>query len=304
MDKIQYDVRPIDTENVINARNRIRLSSTLNLFGVLLYLSVRSSMVQPQASWAHLLHFLIDPIAIFVTIIDNTNYVFFLFISTVFALFVDSSVLILNFIAASRCIGDRTATCFERLYESAIWLFIAGWFVLIGIFQVTQIYAFVAQLKEKDRIEAANREMLQSERRIPTWNSIVIFSRKIKTINLFLLTFDVVYAITMATQIADMPILAIGFLHMLIDPFVYFTINDMTEQTMYEIFRITYSVSATCNVIVIVLLMQTNIATIANMLSLMISTLFLVMDVVQVIYTSIVVDTMNEFKRFKDKFSD
>jgi len=40
------------------------------------------------------------------------------------------------------------------------------------------------------------------------------------------------------------------------------------------------------------------------MLSLMISTLFLVMDVVQVIYTSIVVDTMNEFKRFKDKFSD
>ena len=74
MSKVTYDLRPVDTENVIQTRNRIRLSSFLNIFGVLLYLTINASLVQTHASWIHLIHMLSEPYIIFTTVADNSGF--------------------------------------------------------------------------------------------------------------------------------------------------------------------------------------------------------------------------------------
>ena len=300
METIIYDLRPIDTENVINTRNRIRLSSVMIVFGALLYLSIRASLVQPQTSWIHLVHFVVQPLVVVVTIMDTTNYVYVLLVAGIAATSADSAVFVLNLIATNRCLGDPTASCFERLYENTIWLCLAAWFVFFDVIQATQMYELLNQLRQKDQIEKGNREMIKHEKKVPTWNSRKVFSRKIRTMNIFLITFDV----AIAAQVSTVPLLAIVLLHIFVDPFVYFSIHDHTSKLMFDIIRVVYIVSSIANFVVMILLMQTTVVNISYMLGMIITTLFMTTDIVQIMYTSIVIDTLAQYENFKTKMGE
>lgn len=300
METINYDLRPIDTENVINTRNRVRLSSVMIVFGVLLYLSIRTLLVQPQASWIHLLHFVVQPLVMFVTIIDVTNYVYVLLIAGIIATAADSAVLILNFIATNRCLGEPTASCFERLYENAILLCLAVWFVLFDVLQVTQMYELLTQLRQKDHIEKANREMIKYDKKVPTWTSRKVFSHKIRTMNVFLITFD----ITLATLIPSVPLLAVVSLHTFVDLFVYFSINEHTSKLMFDIMRVVYMVTSIGNFVVVILLLQTTVMNVGRILGIILTTILLTTDLVQIMYTSIVIETLTNYESFKIKMGE
>lgn len=307
MNSINYDIRPIDTENVINTRNRIRLSAAFILFGALLSISVRSSLTQPNVSWIHMFHFLLQPLVFVITLLDVTNYVYIVSMATAVATVADGAVFILNSISINRCLNEATASCFNRLYESFIWLAIAAWILVFIIIEITQLNQLLNQLGEKDKIEKANKETIKYENKAPTWNTKIVYVRKIRVINVFLFTFDVAYAISIGTQIADMPILSFAFLHILLDPIIFFNIDEITQTTSittYEIFRIFYVVSAISDSVVLLFLLQNTIVTIGNMLSLLICTLFLATDIVQTLYMTIVIDSTTHYMQFKKKITD
>ena len=106
MSKVTYDLRPVDTENVIQTRNRIRLCSFLNIFGVLLYLTINTSLVQTHASWIHLIHMLSEPYIIFTTVADNSGFAFAAMVFAIVTIVIDMAIAGLNFISVTRCIND------------------------------------------------------------------------------------------------------------------------------------------------------------------------------------------------------
>lgn len=63
----------------------------------------------------------------------------------------------------------------------------------------------------------------------PSWNSALVYSNKIRLINLFLFLFDVVYAINIATMVTEAPMLILGSIHIYLDPYCFFSINKSME---------------------------------------------------------------------------
>ena len=300
MTKVNYDLRPIDTENVINTRNRIRLSALLNIFGTFVYLTVNTYFTQAHASWIHMFHLIVQPLILVISILDDSN----LIIIGLFGIFattaLDIGILILNFISVNRCLSEPTAFCFDKLYENGTWLILAGWFILFDFISATQLLNFKNQLEEKDATEKESVEMYKINKEVPTWNSAIVYANKMRLNNLFLLLFDVVYNITLATVISEMPLLFMGMFHIFIDIYSYFTSQKSHESGTYEILRIIYVISFVCNVIVILLLLQMNIDNVAIMLSTIITLMFVIIDMIQIMYTSKIIATLANYKKFKD----
>lgn len=299
MTKVHYDLRPVDNENIINTRNRIRLGAVLILFGVVLYLNIQSGFKQAHASWTHLLHIILQPYLIFVTIADNSSMAFVGSVSSAVACAVDTSVILLNFIAISRCFGEPTASCFDRLYENGTWFVLAGWMLLFDIVQVTQLFNLKTQLARKDLIERKNIAMHKLEKDVPTWNSVKVYSNKTRLMNLQLIVFDLTYNITMISLLTKMPMLFIGMFHVFIDLYSYFVTNNSSESATYEIIRVIFVISFICNVIILVLMVQMEIDTIGMILNLMITITYVLTDMIQIFYTSRVIDTVANYKKFK-----
>ena len=67
------DLRPVDTEATVNTRNRIRLSSTIALLGVFIYISVQDSFTGAHISFVHLLHLIVQPVILVITILDQSG---------------------------------------------------------------------------------------------------------------------------------------------------------------------------------------------------------------------------------------
>lgn len=300
MTKVNYDLRPIDTENVINTRNRIRLSAILNIFGTFVYLSINSYFTQAHASWIHMFHLIIQPLVLIISILDDSNLVNIALFGTVTCAVLDVAVLILNFISVNRCLSEPTAFCFDKLYENGTWLALASWFLLFDFISATQILNFKNQLAEKDTTEKNNIEMYKINREVPTWNSAIVYANKIRLNNLFLFLFDVVYNITISTIIYDMPLLFMGMFHIFIDLYSYFTSQKSHESATYEILRIIYVISFVCNIIVVMLLLQMNIDNVAIMLSTIITLMFVIYDMIQILYSTKIIETLANYKKYKD----
>lgn len=300
MTKVTLDLRPVDTENVVRTRNRIRLCSFLNIFGIFLYLSAQSSLTGAHVSWIHLLHIVFDPIIIFTTVADVSSFVFGSLICSVAMILVDGGISTLNFISISRCIGEASAACFERLIEKGFLLFLAIWLAFFGLIGATQLYQLKVQLEEKDVTEKYLRKKQRQEKNVPSWNSAAMYSNKIRLISLFLILFDIVYAIGIAMLIEDAPMLILGAIHLVLDPFVYFYISKSVEVGVYNIVRIAYSISAISNLICLTLLIQLSLDTVGKLLCTMIAVVYLITDMIQVLYSSSVVTTIQNQKKFKD----
>lgn len=300
MTKVNYDLRPIDTENVINTRNRIRLSAILNIFGTFVYLSINSYFTQAHASWIHMFHLIIQPFVLIISILDDSNLINIALFGTIACAALDLGVLVLNFISVNRCLSEPTAFCFDKLYENGTWLALACWFLLFDFISATQILNFKNQLVEKDATEKQNVEMYKINKEVPTWNSAIVYANKMRLNNLFLFLFDVVYNITISTIISDMPLLFMGLFHIFIDLYSYFTSQKSHESGTYEILRIIYVISFVCNIIVVMLLLQMNIDNVAIMLSTIITLMFVIYDMIQILYTTKIIDTLANYKKYKD----
>ena len=298
MSKVNFDLRPVDTENIINARNRIRLSAVLLIFGVLLYFNINPAFKQPQASWAHLIHIIVQPIIIFITITDNTYFTWAGFVASVIASIIDTGVTILNFIALNRCFNEPTASCFDRLYENGTWLILGGWMVLFDILQVTQLYNLRSQLGRKDIIERKNMALQKIEKQVPTWNTVMVYSNKMRILNLLLVVFDITYIVVMATLLNKLPMLFIGMFHIFIDGYSYFVCKS-NESGTFEILRVIYIISLICSAIVLVLIVQMDLTGIREIIATMIAISYVITDMIQVFYTSAIISTLANYKKFK-----
>ena len=300
MSKVTYDLRPVDTENVIQTRNRIRLCSFLNIFGVLLYLTINTSLVQTHASWIHLIHMLSEPYIIFTTVADNSGFAFAAMVFAIVTIVIDMAIAGLNFISVTRCFGEPSASCFDRLYEKGFLLFLAGWFVLFDVLLATQLSQLKNQLEEKDSIEKYNREKIKLEKEVPSWNSALVYSNKIRLINLFLFLFDVVYAINIATMVTEAPMLILGSIHIYLDPYCFFSINKSMEIGTYNVVRIAFILSLICNCISISLLVQLELDNVGKILCTMITIMYCITDMVQILHSSKVVKVLEDQKKFKN----
>jgi hypothetical protein len=300
MPTVTYDLRPVDTGNVIQARNRIRLSSFLNIFGILLYLTINSSLVGAHASWIHLIHILSEPFIIFTTVADNSGLVLgSLGFSTV-TVAIDIAIAVLNFISVNRCFGEPSASCFDRLYEKGILLFLAAWFLFFDLITATQLYQLKIQLEEKDTVEKFNKENIKLEKEVPSWNSALVYSNKIRVINLFLFLFDAIYASLSFSLVDQAPMLLLGTVHLYLDPYSYFSINKSMEVGVYNFVRILFILSAICNVICLALLIQLSLDTIGKIMCTMITIVYCITDLIQILYASKVVTVLENQKIYKN----
>ena len=106
-------------------------------------MAVKPLFVQPNISWLHYLHFVFEPIIIFMSISDVT---YFLVVSSYVALgllAIDGIVIGISFLALSRCYLEPTAYCIGRLYENGVW-------VLLGFFFcVHYLWVFLYQKFQK-----------------------------------------------------------------------------------------------------------------------------------------------------------
>lgn len=300
MPKINYDLRPVDTENIIYTRNRIRLYSILNIFGVLLYLNISGMFKQPHASWMHLIHILIQPMIFFISVADSSAFSFGAFIASIFAFVIDVGISILNFISVNRCFGQPSASCFDRLYEKSIWFALAVWMALFDFLLISQLYQLKTQLSEKDATEKKNQEMIKLDKEVPTWNSAEVYTNKIKVMNVFLLLFDVIYALTSLSYIDENPMFLLAWSHIFVDPFVLFSLNKTKDDSVPQIVRVIYIISLVCNVIITVLFLQMEINDIGKMLSLLITMVYVVTDMVQIMFASEIINSLENYKRYKN----
>jgi len=299
MSKVTYDLRPVDTENVIQTRNRIRLSSFLNIFGILLYLTINSSLALAHVSWIHMVHILSEPLIVFTTVADSSGLAFGAMVLSITTLFIDFAVATLSFISVSRCMGEPSASCFDRLYEKGFLFALASWFILFDAISATQLYQLKTQLEEKDSMEKFNKEKQKLEKTVPSWNSALVYSNKIRVICLYLFSFDVVYAITAISLIEQAPMLLIGTIHLYLDPYAYFSLNKSMETGIYNMARVAYGLSGICNLISLIVLVQMELDTIGKILCTMITIMYLITDMIVIMYAGKVVETLKNQKKFK-----
>ena len=304
-------IRPLDTENTINTQNRIRLCAAANIFGCLLYISVNPYFAQPQASWLHLLHLFIEPLVIVVTVMDRTVFVYVALIVSVMLACLDSSVFVLNLISVNRCLGEPTAYCFERLYESGVWLLLSFWFILFDVFEVSQLYELREQLVVKDSTAEGNREMWSVDAKFgkrPHLNNWVkVYLMKIRILNLLMFLFDIAHVVTLA--LIESSYVWFGARSAL-DILLYYYLGSINHETArsvsssiipLNVVRVLYGVSFATNVIMVYLLVQSGINTFAEMFSVMLGALFCVTDPIQLLYTSRLLLHIDMFKTFVTK---
>jgi hypothetical protein len=305
-------IRPLDTENTINTQNRIRLCAAANIFGCLLYISVNPYFVQPQASWLHLLHLFIEPLIIFVTVMDRTVFVYLALVVSVMLACLDTGVFVLNFISVNRCLGEPTAYCFERLYESGVWLLLSFWFILFDAFEVSQLYELREQLVVKDSTAEGNREMWSIDAKFgkrPHLNNWVkVYLMKIRILNLLMFLFDIAYVVSLALiegwYVWFSTLRAIDILlYYYLGSINYETVRGVSSSIIpLNVVRVLYGISFATNVIIVYLLVQSGIVTFAEMFAIILGALYCITDAIQLLYTSRILVHIDMFRTFVTKY--
>ena len=301
MVQVNYDIRPIDTEVVVYIRNRIRVYSIMILFGVLLYLNIAPILEQVNASWIHLLHIVFQPFTVFVSLADSSMLAYAIFIMSIMSLFLDSSIFILNFIASRRCLDEPTAVCGDRLVVSGTWLALSGWICLFDVLLLLQTYQFKHQMERKDKQENKTRQKIKSGEETPTWNSIEVYTNKMKVIAIFLFLFDVSQFLILFPIYGGNTMFFLSMVHVLVDPFILLTVRKTNDQVTLNIIRVVFFISLLINGFVLILLLQKQITDVFPMLSLLITITYVITDMVQILYSSIVINTIENYKKYKSK---
>ena len=301
MVQVNYDLRPVDTEVVVYTRNRIRLSSTMIIFGVLLYLNISPMFTQAQASWVHLLHVVFQPFILFASVADSSMIAYGAFLLIVSAFGSDIGVFVLNYIAVQRCLDEPSASCSDRLTETGVWVALAGWFCLFDLLIIAQVFQLKSQMERKDKTEKKNLESQKAGEDTPTWNSIEVYTNKIRVVALFLILFDVVQVSITSSFYGENPMFVLCAMHMIVDPFTLIAVRNTKDPVSLNIVRVIYFASFLINAFLLTILLQMEITDIIEMLSLLITLTYVVTDMVQILFLSTVITTIANYKKYKNK---
>jgi hypothetical protein len=301
MVQVNYDMRPVDTEVIVYTRNRIRLFSALNIFGILLYLNIAPSFVQTHVSWIHLLHILTEPFILFVSIADNSMITYGALVVSICTLVTDIGVLILNYIAVQRCLSEPSASCTDRLYENGSWFLLAAWMTIFNIVTIIQLYLLKTQLEQKDKTEKQNIEEQKSGGDPPTWNSIEVYTNKMIVNAIFLLLLDVCQIGVTSSIYSTNPMFILSATHILVDLFSILTVRKTKDTVSLNIVRTVFITSLLINIMIMTLSVQLDMDTIGKVLSILITITYVVTDMMQILYSSIVITTIANYKQYKNK---
>lgn len=292
------DVRPVDTQSIISTRNRIRLSSAISILCVLVYISINKFFNGAHVSWLHSLHFIVQPVILAISVADGSS------LSSVAAfvlfgmLIMDGMIITLNIITISRCYGEPSASCFERIYEKTIWACLALVFAITDIVSATQCNFLHKQLVQKDMHEEAEKERLKIDKEPPTWNSIPVFSKKIKTLATLMLLFDFIFFSITLAKTSETPLYWLAVGHAVLDPIIVFLEYDR-DKLFYSLLRIGFSVTALFDTITILLQMQSGTETVGEMLAFLINITYFVVNFMQLYFVSRVIDTLGKYDKYK-----
>lgn len=301
MVQVNYDMRPVDTEVVVYTRNRIRLFSALNILGILIYLNIVPTFLQTHVSWIHMLHILSEPFIIFVSIADNSMITYGAMIVSISTLFTDIGVFILNYIAIQRCLGEPSASCADRLYENGTWFLLAAWMTIFNILTIIQLYLLKSQLEQKDKTEKRNIEEQKAGGDPPTWKSIEVYTNKMIVTSIFLLLLDVCQIAITSSMYGDNPMFILSATHLIVDVFSILTVRKTKDNVSLNIVRIVFITSLLINIMITALSIQIQMDTIEKVLSILITITYVVTDMMQILFSSIVITTIANYKQYKNK---
>lgn len=295
---MRIQMRPVDTENIINNRQQVRLFAGLKFVLCFVYLSINPLLSQVQASWVHLYHLLIEPLAILATVTENQLFMNSFMYINVAAVVVDGSIGLLNLISISRCFGEPTASCFDRLYENSIWFALAAIFLFLNLLCVMQFRNLKSQMLEKDQTEE-ERVRLASVRGIaPSYNSIKIIGSKLETLHLFLIPSDVVFTIIVLFETSTSPIYWLAIGHIFVDPYVFFTGKSLTKGN-YEFMRIVYVLLFVCDTIILILNTEINNHNFGQSLAFIMLLVYISMDIVMFVFATEIIGIFVKMRKEK-----
>ena len=287
--------RPIDTENVIVNRHRIRFNCCMNLFLVVIYFALRPLFIQPNISWIHMAHVLFEPLLIFLSLSDLTGWVMSGSYISVLLLLADSSTVGLSLIAISRCYSSPTAYCLGRLYESGVWVLLGFFFCLFNILNFLQLQNLSKQLEEKDVKEALMRELRAVRKISPKFNILKINAHKIHSLHIYLILQDVVYTIITLAKTSSMPIYWMGLGHLFVDPYIVYS-GKSYSKTFYSLTRIIYILLFVSNFILFILNIEKENTDIGEWLAFLFILVYLCLDIVLFALSSEIVSAHDKIK--------
>lgn len=292
------DTRPYDSSNTINTRARIRLCSFLALLCVLFYIAIQENFITPHISYLHMFHIFVQPLVLFASLLDFSALPGALSYVHIAMFLVDAFVAGISLISVSRCFQESTATCFERVYEKGVWTALAGILCVLDLVIYLQLGLLNSQLTEKDKHEKAELTRLKNTGDAPSWNSITIFKKKSRVLNIFMVPLNVVYVICMMNMSENRPLYFMSLGHLFLDPFLLY-VDLGREKTQFLVFRIVYCALLGLNILMMVIQLQLDINEISKMLPLLISMLYIVTDLNQIVYMSAISDTIEKYNQYK-----
>ena len=295
---MRIKMRPVDTENIINNRQQIRLFSGLKFVLCFVYLSISPLFTQVQASWVHLYHLFVEPLAILVSVTENQLFMSAFMYLNMASTFADGLIGFLNLISISRCFGEPTASCFDRLYENSVWFLLAALFILLNLLCVMQFRNLSSQMLEKDLTEE-ERVRLASVRGIaPSYNSIKIVGSKLETLHLFLIPSDVIFTIIILFETSSTPIYWLGIGHIFIDPYVFFSGKSLTKGN-YEFMRIVYIGLFVADLIILILNTEISEQNFGQSLAFIMLLVYVSLDVVMLMFANQIIGIFNKMRKDK-----
>lgn len=270
----------MDTDNIIHNRQRLRFSAIINISLVFLFLGIRDLFTQPHASWIHFLHFFVQPIVLIVSMTDKTFIIQNALFASIFIFCVDGFILFLNLIAISRCYLEPTAQCFDRIWESSVWIVLAFIFTFVDFLICFQLYNLIKQVENK----LANPIDLK------------INARKIEILHIFLIPQDIIFAIITILRTRTLPIYWIGIAHIFIDPYVIWS-GRVESREMYQFRKIIYIILLVLNIVLFILNLEIPERDVLEWLSIFIVASYVCIDVVLYILVEEVLDTYKTLKQ-------
>lgn len=281
----RYDTRPLDTNVIINLRNRIRLLSILSVFGVLVYLNLNNTFQQRHLSHSHLVHILVQPILLFTSIQEDSGICYAAWLISMVPIALDTFVLLISFTSVSRCFTALTASCGDRLYEQGSWFLLASYLLLLDTLNLMFLGTLKSKLEKKDQDEIQRREFAKAKREIVVSNRYKSFALKSMVVNIFLLFMDVVYFFNSLVLADETPVFMIGVLHLGLDVCGFFLNSKGSSSLFYGIMRFGYVLALFTYAIILILLLQLESAwDVSKYLFFIMTFMYIVLDGIQIYF--------------------
>jgi len=294
------DFRPIDTLNTITTRNSIRVSALLNIFMVVLYLSIEPYVSGAHMSWLHQIHILIQPVILFISISESTSLTILAILMCITAGVFDASITWLSYISITRCLNEPTASCVQLVWEKGVFVGIGAIVMLTDVILSLRLWSLYSVLKKKDSYEISNKETYESLSIKPTplLTTLRVISSKMRIIHLFLIPFGFIFIFLLLENAFSNPLHFISFGHLLLD--IYGTSVSKIHDKISLIILLSGTVMfGGANIFGFIYRMSTELDTVAEEVVYLISVLYIFADILIVYFAAENLKTIDTYDKLK-----